>query len=745
MRIKSLQNLLPLFLSFLSFSIHAQTGNVTTLAGSGASGSSNGTGTSAQFSEPRGSAVDTDGNVFIAEVSNHLIRKITPAGVVTTFAGSTTPGSANGTGGAAHFANPQDIAIDQNNNLYVADYSNHCIRKITPGAVVTTLAGGTAGFQNGTGTAARFNAPLGLDVDKANGILYVSEYNNHTIRKIIIATGVVTTLAGTGSAGFLNHTTGTSAQFNVPWGVALDGNGNLFVGDYSNHRVRKIVISTGVVTTYAGDGTAGYLNHSTATSAKINLPSGLCLDKLGNLYVASYGNNVINKISYTGAVTTFAGAPCCTGTSGTTNAVGTAARFNGPYGVSIDNEGNLYVGDASNNRVRKIENLVCHPGKDLPINTGSTVTHTGSYASAGADDWTHYCKSSGELLLSLKIGSSGAVVAANEVELKMGSSTVFTTTSHGGLVSNTSGYSMIDRRWNVAPTTQPSSNVGVRYYFTAAELANVISALNSTNYDDITELNMFKSQTMVSGGAAATAFADPHLTDGIVLVNGATPSTTVWKDGTQGTSDHYAEFKVSSFSGGGGGGGAGGGALPVNLINFAAKAQSLHTAKLDWATASEINNSHFVLERSYDGKSFKAIGTVGGNGNSQEVMEYSFVDETIATDKHIVFYRLNQFDFDGANEYSEVKKVDFDLDLDLDLFNVYPNPFTSEVYISTSNIEADEYNVVVHSLNGVAVQQMKVTNDGASQKLDLSSLLPGIYFLTISTEASVQNFRIIKN
>jgi len=211
---------------------------VTTLAGSGSQGSANGTGTAASFAWPAGAAVDGSGNVYVADTFNHLIRKITSAGVVTTLAGTGSSGSANGTGTAASFNNPWGVAVDGSGNVYVADQSNHLIRKITAAGVVTTLAGtGSAGSANGTGTAASFNYHWGVAVD-GSGNVYVGDSNNHLIRKITSA-GVVTTLAGSGSSGSADGT-GTAASFRYPTGVAVDGSGNVYVGDLGNHLIRKI-------------------------------------------------------------------------------------------------------------------------------------------------------------------------------------------------------------------------------------------------------------------------------------------------------------------------------------------------------------------------------------------------------------------------------------------------------------------------------------------------------------------------
>ncbi len=319
---------------------------VSTLAGSGVAGFTNGTGTSAQFSYPKGIAIDASGNVYVADTFNKTIRKITLAGAVTTFAGSGTQGYADGIGTAAKFYSPSGVAVDGSGNVYVADTNNHRIRKITTSGVVTTLAGsGTAGYADGTGTSAQFFQPLGVAVD-GSGNVYVADYGNHRIRKIT-SSGVVNTLAGSGVAGYADGT-GTVAQFNWPSGVEVDGSGNVYVADYTNHRIRKITPS-GVVSTLAGSGTAGFAD-GIGIAAKFYWPSDVAVDGSGNVYVADSGNHRIRKITPAGVVTSLAGS----GIAGYLDGTGTSVQFYQPIGVAVDGSGNVYVADYINHRIRKI-------------------------------------------------------------------------------------------------------------------------------------------------------------------------------------------------------------------------------------------------------------------------------------------------------------------------------------------------------------------------------------------------------
>jgi prepilin-type N-terminal cleavage/methylation domain-containing protein len=319
------------------------TATVSTLAGSGVSGYTDATGTAAQFNQPRGIAISPSGVIYVADRYNYRIRSVTSAGVVTTLAGSIA-GYVDGTGAAAQFNNANNVAVDASGNIYVADSTNQRIRKITAGGVVTTLAGsGTAGSADGTGTAAQFSQPMGVAVDAA-GNVYVADYGNSRIREITPG-GVVTTLAGS-TAGYADGT-GASGRFNSPYGVAVDASGNVYVADYSNNRIR-MVTQAGVVTTIAGS-TSGYVD-ATGASAKFSSPTGVAVDTPGNIYVADQGNQRIRKITSGGVVTTLAG----TGIAGYADGSGLSAQFNDPIGIAVDASSTVYVTDTSGYRVRKI-------------------------------------------------------------------------------------------------------------------------------------------------------------------------------------------------------------------------------------------------------------------------------------------------------------------------------------------------------------------------------------------------------
>ncbi|MEI8090349.1 MAG: NHL repeat-containing protein, partial [Opitutaceae bacterium] len=319
-------------------------GVVTTLAGlAGSQGSTDGTGSAARFSNPSGVAVDAAGNIYVADRGNHTIRKITSGGMVTTLAGSTAgdPGSTDGTGTDARFYSPAGVAVDANGNVYVAERTNHTIRKITSFGVVTTLAGaaGSSGSTDGTGNSARFNQPRGVAVDAA-GNVYVGDWLNHTIRKIT-SDAVVTTLAGTaGSSGSTNGT-GSAARFNRPIGVAVDAAGNVYVGDQNNQTIRKIT-SAGVVTTLAGTAGSSGSTDGTGSNARFSGPAGVAVDTAGNLYVADQNNQTIRKGSLLPILTT----PTSANLTTTTATLGGNVTTDG--GSSITARGVVYAVTATN-------------------------------------------------------------------------------------------------------------------------------------------------------------------------------------------------------------------------------------------------------------------------------------------------------------------------------------------------------------------------------------------------------------
>lgn len=325
---------------------------IRTLAGGAAPGAAGGFGSNARFNQPNGLAADNAGNIYVADTENSIIRKISPEGWASTLAGLAGEfGSADGEAATARFFGPQGIAADGAGQLYLADTANSTIRKVTPAGAVTTLAGAPGHFNSfdGAGADAQFYHPEGVALDAA-GNLYVADTWNHTIRKVT-PSGLVSTLAGlAGHPGSVDGTN-SKARFNRPSGIAVDSLANLFVADSFNHTIRKIT-PAGEVTTVAGlHGVWGSAD-GTNNAARFYLPQGVAVAASGDLLVADSGNQVLRKVSPAGpdwVVSTVAGLP---GSAGRTNGAGDAARFFFPAGLALDTAGCLYVADAANHLVR---------------------------------------------------------------------------------------------------------------------------------------------------------------------------------------------------------------------------------------------------------------------------------------------------------------------------------------------------------------------------------------------------------
>lgn len=338
--------------------ISVATAEVSTLAGRApVIGTDNGIGATARFNQPVGLAINSAGMMYVADVENHAIRQITPAGDVGVLAGSPgTSGAANGTAGDARFKTPFGVAVGSDGTIYVADTGNNAIRRVTPAGVVDTLAGtpgASAAATDGTGPDAGFNSPAGLALDTA-GNVYVADTDNHTIRKITPA-GVTTTIAGeAGIPGARNSTTALSARFRLPGGIALDAEGNIYIADTGNHVIRKLDTS-GNVSTLAGKfGNPGKLDGS-GSGAQFNSPLGAAVDADGNVYVSDAGNSTIRRITPGGTVTTIVGVAGAKGV-----ALGELpAGLRLPLGLALGMDGNLYLVD---------ENAVLKAELAAPIN-----------------------------------------------------------------------------------------------------------------------------------------------------------------------------------------------------------------------------------------------------------------------------------------------------------------------------------------------------------------------------------------
>jgi uncharacterized protein (TIGR03437 family) len=333
--------------------LDAATGILTLVAGTGVTGfgGDNGPATSALLRYPSGLAVDSTGDLYIADSGNLRIRKVAN-GMITSVAGNGITGYSgdNGPATTAELNNPVGIAVDSAGNMYIADYGNNRIRKVANGVITTVAGSGMAGF-SGDGGAATSGALGGPDAIAADGAgnLYVTDSTNR-VRKV--SNGIITTFAGTGTAGFSgDNVAATSVQLNTPNGLAVDSNGNVYISDNGNDRVRKV--ANGIISTVAGTGTTGFSgDNGPAASAQIDPPFGVAVDSAGNLYICDLQNGRIRKVSH-GVITTVAG----NGMQGFGGDSGPAvsAQLNSPQGIVADSAGNLYIADTDNNRVRRVK------------------------------------------------------------------------------------------------------------------------------------------------------------------------------------------------------------------------------------------------------------------------------------------------------------------------------------------------------------------------------------------------------
>ena len=330
-------------------------GIVNPIAGTGTPGNSGDTAaaTAARLNNPTAIAVDAAGNTFFTDTTNNEVREITPAGIISRVAGTGTASfSGDGVPATAATLNaPSGLALDAAGNLYIADTGNNRIRVVANGIINTLAGNGTAAYtgDSGPAAAATLSAPQGLFY-RPNGVLYVADTGNNALRIIGIRSTLINTIAGTGIAGSLGDGGfSVNAQLAAPTAVVVDASGNIDIADSANNRIRRIA-SNGIISTYAGNGVAGFIDGS-SSAAELNAPNALAVDPSGTLYIASAANNAIRRVA-NGQVTTVAG----TGTAGSTGNSGlsTAATFHAPRGVALDNSGNLVIADSANNLIRNI-------------------------------------------------------------------------------------------------------------------------------------------------------------------------------------------------------------------------------------------------------------------------------------------------------------------------------------------------------------------------------------------------------
>lgn len=575
-------------------------GAVLTLAGAASQGGEDGEGAAARFDGPREIALDGSGHLHIADRGNHTIRKATPQSAVVTLAGTAGLFGANdGTGPDARFDYPEGLAVDTDGTVYVAESSNHTIRKISPSGMVTTLAGspGEPGDEDGEGSQARFREPQALALG-APGILYVADTGNHRIRRVT-SEGTVTTIAGSGAPGGANGN-GTAAAFSSPRGLVLDGDGNLLVSDTDNHRIRKIA-PNGEVTDFAGTGQDSHADGPVA-AAGFSFPLGLAWEPSGTLFIADSGNHVIRRISEAGNVDTVGGFP---GVPGNADGAGTSSRFRSPGGVAIGPGGILFVSDEATHRISQGVPGVVPPslttapasGITLSAATGGGVV-TGDGGAAVTERGIVYSTSPGPTLEDGERLSSGSGPGEFSLEITgLNASTTYYLRAYA-INSAGAGYGEEIRFTTPTPgalpptvTTAPTTGITTGSAISGGTVTNTGGA-------DVTERGVVYSTT-----------ANPTPSTGTVVKSGSGPGEfTVLLTGlTQSTTYHLRAYALNTS------GIAYGSAVEftTGTISFTILANQVPIP----AISGEANSTTFYAITVPAGLASLSIGISGGTGD----------------------------------------------------------------------------------------------------------------------------------
>jgi hypothetical protein len=701
---------LILFFFFPPFSI-AQ--NITTIAGTGVAGY-NGDGiaaTAAQINLPNGLAIDAAGNLYIGELVSQRIRKIDViTGLISTIAGTGT-GGYNGDGILAVNAqinNPTALVFDANGDLFFSDRFNHRVRKITMSTgIISTVAGtGTNGY-NGDGIAAavaQINYPNNVSFD-ANGDLFIADWQNYRVRKVDINTGIISTIAGTGVSGYNGDgIAATTAQLGGPAAIIFDNAGNTFISDFYGARIRKITKNTGLISTIAGTGTLGYNGDGiAATSAMLSGNWGIRFDAAENMYVADANNQRIRKITKsTGLISTIAG----TGTNGY-NGDGipaTTAEINYPYNIYFDLLNcNLYIADHVNHRIRKVTGGFA--GCPSPVAPGNLVScqvlPAVAINNANKNSWVPVFDSSGNI--AVMINANGNILGTVNTSL-------YTKT---GPCREDGNYRLyLNRNITITPQFQPASGyVSVRLYILKAELDSLKTAVNSQNQPSgvasINEVDVFKNN------------------DACITLGGNTALPLTAATGSY-NSDYYLQINVSGFSSFYFANKLLPAILPVKISSFTGESNRAINI-LKWKATCNAAVI-FNIERSSDGIFFQNIGNL--NATAADCNQpFIFNDLTPGINKN--FYRLKITEAGGVVNYSKVILLQNNKSGTLSLTVISGTVNTDVVNVQINSNSNQHILLTITDIMGrnIFKKEVNVPEGNSTESITPGRLSSGIYWL----------------
>ena len=717
---RSGRSLIIISLILLPDSIIAQ--NITTIAGTGTQGY-NGDGilaTTAQLNCPQGLAVDAAGNIYITDLVGHRIRKVDiSTGLISTIAGTGTSGY-NGDGilaTSAQICAPSALAFDGNGDLYFTDRCNGRVRKITISTgIITTVAGTGGGGYNGDGilaTAATLNAPNDVAFDASDN-MYIADWQNYRVRKVDKITGIISTIAGTGTAGYNGDgIIATIAQINAPCGIIFDNAGNIYIAELSGHRIRKITISTGLISTIAGTGTAGYNGDGiAATSAQLNFTAYIRFDAAQNMYIGDAGNQRVRKIDRsTGIISTIAG----TGTGGYNGdgILATTAQLNTPWNVYFDKLNcNMYIAEYNNQRIRKITGGFT--GCPSPVAPGNLVScqvlPAVAINNANKNSWVPVFDNSGNI---------AAEINANGNILGMVNTSLFTKT--GACRIDGSHRIYLNRNITITPQNQPSTAVSVRLYILKAELDSLKTALNDlgqpSGVASINDVDVFKNSD-----ACAT----------VGSINALPLSATT---GTY-NSDYYLQVSISSFSSFYFANKLLAAILPVKISSF--KGIRAGSANILQWQANCSGAISFNIERSSDGIHFEAIGDVPATAADCN-QPFGFTDhDPLLTNN---YYRLRINEAGTATGYSNIILLPGDKSEPI-WISMVPDPVNgSTIYLQVSSAISGKVALMITDIAGrIMLRQTLIVQAGSNDVLiNAAGLASGIYWLYGFGEAGRTN------